>query len=95
MGAKVIVTEVDPVKAIEAYMDGFHPMHSLEAAKMGDIFITVTGCKDVFSGKHYQVMKDGAILCNAGHFDVEVNKPDLEAMSTGHRTVRKDIVEYA
>lgn len=95
MGAKVIVTEVDPVKSIEAYMDGFHPMHSLEAAKLGDIFITVTGCKDVFARKHYEVMKDGAILCNAGHFDVEVNKPDLEAMSTGRRTVRKDIEEYA
>ncbi|MCL5935360.1 MAG: adenosylhomocysteinase [Bacillota bacterium] len=94
LGAKVIVTEVDPVKAIEAYMDGFHPMNSLEAAKLGDIFITVTGCKDVFAAPHYQVMKDGAILCNAGHFDVEVNKPDLAAMATGRRIVRKDIEEF-
>lgn len=95
LGAKVIVTEVDPVKAIEAYMDGFHPMNSLEAAKLGDVFITVTGCKDVFSGKHYELMKDGAILCNAGHFDVEVNKPDLVAMSTSRRIVRKDIEEFS
>lgn len=94
MGAKVIVTEVDPVKSIEAYMDGFHPMHSLEAAKLGDIFITVTGCKDVFTGKHFELMKDGAILCNAGHFDVEVNKPDLVAMSTKRRIVRKYIEEF-
>ena len=94
MGAKVIVTEVDPVKAIEAYMDGFHPMNSLEAAKLGDIFITVTGCKDVFTRQHYELMKDGAILCNAGHFDVEVNKPDLAALATSRRIVRKDIEEF-
>ncbi|WP_333871753.1 adenosylhomocysteinase [Desulforamulus putei] len=94
LGARVIVTEVDPVKAIEAYMDGFHPMHSLEAAKLGDVFITATGCKDVFTAQHYQVMKDGAILCNAGHFDVEVNKPDLAAMATARRIVRKDIEEF-
>ncbi|WP_003542964.1 adenosylhomocysteinase [Desulfotomaculum nigrificans] len=94
LGAKVIVTEVDPVKAIEAYMDGFQPMNSLEAARLGDIFITVTGCKDVFTGRHYELMKDGAILCNAGHFDVEVNKPDLVAMATSRRIVRKDIEEF-
>ena len=94
LGAKVIVTEVDPVKAIEAYMDGFHPMNSLEAAKMGDIFITVTGCKDVFTAKHYPHMKDGAILCNAGHFDVEVNKKDLAELSVSRRIVRKDIEEF-
>ncbi|CCO08489.1 adenosylhomocysteinase [Desulforamulus hydrothermalis] len=95
LGAKVIVTEVDPVKAIEAYMDGCHPMHSLEAAKLGDVFITATGCKDVFTARHYQVMKDGAILCNAGHFDVEINIPDLAAMSAGRRKVRKDIEEFS
>lgn len=94
MGAKVIVTEVDPVKAIEAYMDGFHPMNSMEAAKLGDIFITVTGCKDIFTAKHYQLMKDGAILCNAGHFDVEVNKPDLLSLAASRRIVRKDIEEF-
>ncbi|PHJ37059.1 hypothetical protein P378_18570 [Desulforamulus profundi] len=75
-------------------MDGFHPMNSLEAAKLGDVFITVTGCKDVFAAQHYQVMKDGAILCNAGHFDVEVNKPDLAAMAASRRIVRKDIEEF-
>ncbi|SHK87438.1 adenosylhomocysteinase [Desulforamulus aeronauticus] len=94
MGAKVIVTEVDPVKAIEAYMDGFHPMNSLEAAKLGDIFITVTGCKDVFTRNHYELMQDGAILCNAGHFDVEVNKSDLANVAISRRIVRKDIEEF-
>ena len=95
MGAKVIVCEIDPIKAIEAYMDGFQVMSAQEAAANGDVFITVTGCKDVLTEKHYRVMKNGAILSNAGHFDVEVNKPDLEKMAVGHRTVRKDIEEYA
>lgn len=95
LGAKVIVTEVDPIKAIEAHMDGFQVMNSIEAAKIGDIFITATGCKDVLSAKHYQVMKDGAIMCNAGHFDVEINKPDLEGLSTGNRRVRNNIQEYS
>jgi len=73
MGASVIITEIDPVKAIEAVMDGFKVMTMREAARIGDIFITATGCKDVISEEHFKVMKDGAILCNAGHFDVEVN----------------------
>lgn len=94
LGAKVIVTEVDPVKAIEAHMDGFTVMNSMEAAKEGDYFITVTGCKDVLQGEHYNVMKDGAIMCNAGHFDVEVNKPQLRERATNVRTVRRDIEEY-
>lgn len=94
LGAKVVVTEVDPVKAIEAHMDGFAVMHSLEAAKRGDIFITVTGCKDVLVEEHYKLMKDGAIMCNAGHFDVEVNKPDLYRLASDVRTVRKDIEEF-
>ena len=94
LGAKVIVTEVDAIKAIEAYMDGFHVMPMLEAAKEGDFFVTVTGNRDVIRGEHYAVMKDGAILSNAGHFDVEVNKPELEALSTSKRTVRKNIEEY-
>ncbi|MBM7854383.1 adenosylhomocysteinase [Desulfohalotomaculum tongense] len=94
LGAKVIVTEVDPVKAIEAHMDGFTVMNSVDAARYGDIFITVTGCKDVLVKKHYEVMKDGAIMCNAGHFDVEVNKPHLNQMATGVRTVRRDIEEF-
>ncbi len=94
LGAKVIVTEVDAIKAIEAYMDGFHVMPMLEAAKEGDFFVTVTGNRDVIRGEHYAVMKDGAILSNAGHFDVEVNKPELEALSNSKRTVRKNIEEY-
>jgi adenosylhomocysteinase len=94
LGAKVIVTEVDAIKAIEAYMDGFHVMPMLDAAKEGDFFVTVTGNRDVIRGEHYAVMKDGAILSNAGHFDVEVNKPELEALSTSKRTVRRNIEEY-
>lgn len=94
LGANVIVTEIDSIKAVEAYMDGFHVMPMLEAAKLGDMFITVTGNRDVIRGEHYEVMKNGAILSNAGHFDIEVNKVDLEAMSTSKRTVRRNIEEY-
>ncbi|HUC93145.1 MAG TPA: adenosylhomocysteinase [Paenibacillus sp.] len=94
LGANVIVTEIDAIKAVEAYMDGFAVMPMLEAAKLGDFFVTVTGNRDVIRSEHYAVMKDGAILSNAGHFDVEVNKPELEAMSAGKRTVRRNIEEY-
>jgi adenosylhomocysteinase len=94
LGAQVIVTEINAIKAVEAYMDGFSVMTMEEAAKVGDFFITVTGTRDVISSKHYKVMKDGAILSNAGHFDVEVNKPELDALSSGKRTVRKNIEEY-
>lgn len=94
LGAKVIVTEIDPIKAIEAYMDGFEVMPMLEAARHGDFFVTVTGNRDVIRGEHYKVMKDGAILSNAGHFDVEVNKPELEALAESVRTVRRNIEEY-
>src|SRR5690606_20665051 len=82
LGANVIVTEIDAIKAVEAYMDGFQVMPMLEAAKLGDMFVTVTGNRDVIRREHYEVMKNGAILSNAGHFDIEVNKVDLEAMST-------------
>ena len=75
-------------------MDGFHVMPILEAAKLGDFFITVTGNRYVIRGEHFDVMKDGAILCNAGHFDVEVNKPELSERSASQRTVRKNIEEY-
>ncbi len=81
MGAQVIVTEVDPVKAIEAVMDGFQVMPMQEAARYGDLFVTVTGCRDVITKEHMLVMKDGAMLCNAGHFDCEVNKNDLAALA--------------
>ncbi len=81
MGARVIVTEVDPVKAIEAVMDGFDVMTMDSAAALGDLFITATGCKDVIVGRHFEVMKDGAILSNSGHFDVEIDKIELEKMA--------------
>lgn len=94
LGANVIVTEVDAIKAVEAYMDGFRVMPMTEAAQIGDFFVTVTGNRDVIRGEHYDVMKHGAILSNAGHFDVEVNKPELAARSTSIRTVRRNIEEY-
>ena len=82
MGAVVIVTEIDPVKAIEAVMDGFTVMPMDDAAKRGDLFITLTGCSDVITRRHLEVMKDGVLLANSGHFDVEINKKDLEALAT-------------
>jgi len=94
LGAKVIVTEIDSIKAIEAYMDGFEVMSMKEAAKHGDYFVTVTGNKDCIRKEHYEVMKDGAILSNAGHFDVEINKVELEALATSKRVVRKNIEEF-
>lgn len=94
LGANVIVCEVNPIKAIEAYMDGFRVMPGIEAAKVGDIFITVTGDKKVITKDHYRVMKNGAILANAGHFDVEVWKPDLEDMCVEKRVMRSNITGY-
>lgn len=94
LGANVVVTEIDAIKAVEAVMDGFQVMPMLEAAKVGNFFITVTGNRDVIRGEHYDVMKDGAILSNAGHFDVEVNKPELKERSVSVRTVRRNIEEY-
>ncbi|MGN7454989.1 adenosylhomocysteinase [Paenibacillus pasadenensis] len=94
LGANVIVTEVDAIKAVEAHMDGFQVMPMAEAAKHGDMFITVTGNKYVINGEHYPQMKNGAILANAGHFDVEFSKPDLAALTKEIRTVRKNIEEY-
>jgi len=94
LGANVIVTEINAIKAVEAYMDGFTVMSMLEAAKVGDFFVTVTGNKDIIRGEHYKVMKDGAILSNAGHFDVEVNKPELDELAISKRTVRRNIEEY-
>ncbi|WP_028561627.1 adenosylhomocysteinase [Paenibacillus pinihumi] len=94
LGANVIVTEIDAIKAVEAYMDGFAVMPMIEAAKLGEFFVTVTGNRDVIRKEHYEVMKDGAILSNAGHFDIEVNKPELEELSSSKRTVRRNIEEY-
>ena len=94
LGANVIVTEVDPIKAIEAVFDGFRVMPMREAAKVGDIFLTLTGDKDVITGEHYPLMKNGAMLANAGHFDVEVNIPELAAQSVSRKTVRKNVEEF-
>ncbi|MDG0812193.1 adenosylhomocysteinase [Cohnella rhizosphaerae] len=94
LGANVVVTEVDAIKAVEAYMDGFTVLSMEEAAKVGEFFVTVTGNRDVITGAHIAQMKDGAILSNAGHFDVEVNLVELEAMSVSKRTVRRNIEEY-
>ena len=94
LGAEVIVTEVDPVKALEAVMDGFKVMPMLEAAPLGDFFITVTGCEDVIGPEAFLKMKDGAICCNAGHFDVEVAVAKLRAMAVSHRPARNNIEAY-
>ncbi|MBZ4646000.1 MAG: adenosylhomocysteinase [Petroclostridium sp.] len=94
LGANVIVCEVDPIKAIEAVMDGFSVMPMNEAAKIGDFFITVTGCNRVIYDEHYKVMKNGAILANAGHFDVEICIPELEAMAVEKKEMRKNIMGY-
>jgi adenosylhomocysteinase len=94
LGANVIVTEVDPVKALEALMDGLRVMPILEAASCGDIFVTVTGNKHVLRREHFAVMKDGAVLANSGHFNVEIEIPALEELSTNRRAVREMVDEY-
>lgn len=94
MGARVIVTEVDPIKALEAVMDGFEVMPMAKAARIGDIFVTATGNRDVIRAEHMLEMKDGAILANAGHFNVEVSVEDLERISVAKRQVRPYVEEY-
>lgn len=94
LGAKVIVCEVEPVKAIEAVMDGFEVLPSLAAAERGDIFITTTGCRDVLRAEHFSRMKDRALLANAGHFNVEISLPDLERVAASRRPVRANIEEF-
>lgn len=94
LGAHVIVTEVDPIKAIEAVFDGFEVMPMEKAAETGDIFVTLTGNKDVIRGRHMEKMKDGVLLANAGHFDVEINKPELEVLAVRHSEVRHNIEGY-
>ncbi|WP_456472129.1 adenosylhomocysteinase [Methanocaldococcus sp.] len=94
LGAEVVVTEVNPIRALEARMDGFRVMKMEEAAKIGDIFITTTGCKDVIRKEHIIKMKDKAILANAGHFDNEINKKDLEELALEIREVRNGVREY-
>lgn len=94
MGANVIVTEVDPLKALEAVMDGYRVMPMIEAAKIGDIFCTVTGDINVIDRHHLEVMKDGAVLANSGHFNVEINIPALEEMAVNKRLVRPFVEQY-
>jgi len=94
MGANVIVTEVDPVKALEAVMDGFTVMHSLDAAEVGDIFITLTGNTSVIRKEHFERMKDGAIVANSGHFNVEIDIHDLEEMAVEKQQIREHITQY-
>ena len=94
LGAKVIVTETDPVRALEAVMDGFEVMPMREAAKVGDMFITVTGCSGVITAEHFETMKDGAILTNAGHFDVEVDMAGLEKLAVKKYDARHNIQGY-
>ena len=94
LGASVIITEVDPIKALGAVMDGFKVMKMEEAAKVGDFFVTVTGCKDVITEKSFMNMKDGAILCNAGHFDCEVDVAGLKKIAVDSKVARKNIDGY-
>jgi adenosylhomocysteinase len=94
LGAKVIICEVDPVKALEAHMDGFRVMTLLEAAPRGDIFITVTGCNKVLRAEHFKVMKNRAILANAGHFDIEIDKQSLKKLAGEPRQVRQNVEAY-
>ena len=95
MGANVIITEVDPIKGIEALMDGFRVMSMLEAAEIGDLFVTLTGNKNVITREHFERMKSGAILCNSGHFNVEIDLDTLERIASSRRTVREFVEEFA
>jgi adenosylhomocysteinase len=94
MGADVIVTEVSPFEALRAVMDGFRVMPMADAAKMGDVFVTVTGDTSIIRGEHFAAMKDGAVLANAGHFNVEISIPDLEKLAKSRRNARPNVTEY-
>ena len=94
MGANVIVTEVQPTRALEAAMNGLRVMPMSEAAAIGDIFVTATGDINVIRKEHMQKMKDGAIMCNSGHFNVEISIPDLESLTKAKRTIRPNMEEY-
>jgi adenosylhomocysteinase len=94
MGSNAIVTEIKPTAALKAMLDGFRVMKMDEAAKYGDIFITATGMKDVIVGRHFDVMKEGAIVCNTGHYDCEINLVDLEARAKSKREIRASNEEY-
>jgi adenosylhomocysteinase len=94
MGAHVIITEINPTKAIEAVMDGFTVMPMLKAAALGDIFVTLTGDINVIDAHHFAKMKDGAVVCNSGHFDVEINLTALRKLAKSQREVRQGVMEY-
>src|SRR4051812_24099380 len=94
MGANVVVTEIKPTAALKATLEGFRVMTMDEAAKIGDIFITATGMKDIIVGRHFDSMKDGALVCNTGHYDCEINLVDLEARAKGKREIRANNEEY-
>jgi adenosylhomocysteinase len=94
MGSLVFVTEVDPIQALKARLEGFQVLPMDEAAKVGDIFITATGVKDVLVGRHFASMKDGAVICNTGHYDCEINIPDLEKLAASQREIRPNNDEY-
>ena len=94
MGAKVVVTEVDPIRALEAAMEGYGVMPLRDAARIGDMFITVTGDRGVIGREHMEVMRDGAVMANAGHFDVEIDKAALEGLASGKRRIREFVDEY-
>ena len=94
MGARVVVTEVKPVRALEAAMDGFDVMPIAEAAKIGDVFVTITGDKNVIDKQHFASMKDGAIMANSGHFNVEINIPALESLSKNKKEIRPFVEQY-
>ncbi|MBI4511874.1 MAG: adenosylhomocysteinase [Deltaproteobacteria bacterium] len=94
MGANVVVTEVKPTQALKAVLDGFRVMPMDQAARIGDIFITATGVNDILVGRHFEQMKDGAVICNTGHYDVEIRIPELEKLSKGKREIRPNNEEY-
>jgi adenosylhomocysteinase len=94
LGANVIVTEINPIMALKATLEGFRVMQMDDAAPLGDIFITATGMKDVIRGKHFEVMKDGAVVCNTGHYDVEINTKELKKLSEKVLTVRPNNEEF-
>jgi adenosylhomocysteinase len=94
LGASVIVTEIDPIRALKARKDGYNVIKIVEAAKLGDIFVTTTGNRDILTTEHFQVMKDGAILANSGHFNVEIDVEVLSSLAKSVRTVRQNNREY-
>ncbi|MDQ3943654.1 MAG: adenosylhomocysteinase [Actinomycetota bacterium] len=95
MGAQVVVTEVDPLRALEAAMDGFRVLTMAEAARVGDVFVTVTGDRDVLRSEHFEAMKDGAVLANSGHFDIEIDLKALAGLATSRREARPNVEEFA